>query len=183
MRLNEGSGSIFKCGNVDSGNLRKLNVGKRIAARGWTKKGELKPMGKERNEMSQEEKRTFLLGMSVCCEHRATAWKHRQCRSLHQPAFHHHDSCMNCNLICNTIILAHIRGYITLRAKSWPQSAEKKPLLRRSNVLDSMSVCGAPERLKVRCYSILLASVWRFRKVLALHMICSSFFPFFPPLP
>lgn len=42
-----------------------------------------------------------------------------------------------------------------------------------------MSVCGAPGRLKVRHYSILLGSGWRFRKVLALHFLLISFFSSF----
>lgn len=75
-------------------------------------------------------KKDALRGMSVCYEHRATAWKRRHCCSLHQPAFHHRDSHLNCILICNTTILTHIPSYITLQAKSWPQSAKQPHLLR-----------------------------------------------------
>lgn len=118
-----GSGSMKVWQWRHRGNLRERNARRRIAERGW-ETGRTQSDG-WRNETRQEEEKAALWGTSVCCERRATAWKHRHCRSLHQPAFHRRDSHLNYILICNTTILAHIPGYITLQAKSWPKSANQ----------------------------------------------------------
>lgn len=83
-----------------------------------------KLMGWEKwNEAGGE--KTALRGTSVCYEPQPDNTD-AGC-SLHQPAFHHRDFHLNRTLICNTTILAYIPRYITLHAKSWPQSA-KQPL-------------------------------------------------------
>lgn len=120
-----------------SGKLRKQNV--RNNSKPWAREGENTNWWGRRAMKRGKKRKSTLWGMSGCYEHRDIAWKHRHCCILHQPVFHHRDFHLNCNLICNTIILAYIPGYITLRAKSWPQSA-KQLLLLWSKLLISTEV-------------------------------------------
>lgn len=101
-------------------------------------RGEGKLVGKERNEKRQEEKH-YSLGHLCLFWAQSHSLKTQTLPQSASPAFHHHDFQMNCNLICNTIILAYIAGYVTPGAKSWPQSA--KQLLLWSNLHISTQVC------------------------------------------
>ena len=120
-----GEVKALKCGDKQHwGVFEKKENGSTSTAEWGQEKGRTHT-DEGRGEMKRGKKKktpTTLWGTSVCCEHGATAWKHRHCRSLHQPPFHRPDSHLNCNLICNAIILAHIPSYVTLRAKSCPRS-------------------------------------------------------------
>lgn len=170
VRLN-GEVETLKCGNGAIREIKKTKC-KKQNSRVWVRDWENTNWWGRREMKWGKKKKTTLWGISVCYEHRATAWKHRHCRSLHQPAFHHRDFQLNCNLICNTIILAYIPGYITLWAKSWPQSA-KQLLLLRSKLLISTEVCGLTAMQKSHIALLIASTGWVWQR-LPLNMIYLS---------